>query len=242
MVCILYSVCCTDVHGVQQLAQMDSVEELQIWFFNNKLPAEIVLKNPKYLKYLSIECKHPEDVYIKDSLINLTSISIEGKFTGELNVKCRPDRIHAFSAFSLKSSDFTFLEKFSNLDTLSLGFVRNEDKLFATLSHLKSLKYLWMHKKSGEIQLGDEFSSLSTLGTVKGNIRFDENNINRLNTCTQLTSVIFTLVKISKIPGQFAALTSRKRVVVAAPNMKRQGLRAEITSMGAVVSDDVTVH
>lgn len=236
----MYSVMCGTLDEVRHVAQMDSVAELFLYFYDMKPPSEIVLKNPFYLRTLSISCNHPEDVYIKDSLINLKTLEIEGNFKGILNVKYRPSMIHSFAVFNWRGGDYTFLENFTNLDTLCIGFMHNEDKLFTTLSLLKSLTYLWILKKYGEIRLGEEFSYLSSLKTIKGNIRFDDNNIDRLNSCAQLTSVIFTMVKIGKIPDSFATLTSRKRVVFGAAKFKNPELKDAVVKMGATISSSLS--
>lgn len=209
-----YSARCSTQEEIDGLAQTDSIQSLLLdcGYKNLKPAGEIRLKSPEYLEQLTIWCRRVDDIRFKDSLVNLRSLSVEGLFRDSLLLKFNPGKIR-YLGIAFKRSNFNYLGRFVNVDTLAVQYVGGDRKMFSVLRKLPQIGYLDLTKQRGEITL-DTSLHVVRLHTLSGNFSFTDHNVLLLLQHPSLQKLAFVGVRYRYFPPLLPRLCKEKKVYV----------------------------
>ncbi len=132
------------VFSVEELLkaqELTSIEVLNI-DITKKLHKKITLSFREPEKIKSISIHYPEQYVFKDSFPNITYIGIESYFKGTLNLKIDPNKLRFLSIYNYRTSDYSLISKFKNLDSLQVGLKKAPENLIKSIASINTLKYL----------------------------------------------------------------------------------------------------
>lgn len=207
---------CYTQEQIDGLADTDSIQRLLLAYYgkDHKTYEEIRLKSPQYLTELVIWSgrSDPGKIRFKDSLVNLRSLSIEGAIRDSLSIKFDPEKITGLG-LDLKRSGFSYLERFPNVDTLSVIYSGKDKKMFEVLAKLQHVSYMQILKRHGEITLDTSIHSMK-LRTLSGNFSLTDRHVLILLQHTTLEKLAFEYVRYRYFPPLLTRLSKEKKVYV----------------------------
>jgi len=196
---------------IDKLSSIDSISELFIIVPKIKKQISIDLISPELLNSLSInEFEHY--IFI-DSFPNITHLGIEGKFNEKNSIMFNPLNIRSISIFNFINDDYSFLERLVNIDTIFVGYFKDQDAVLNSIKNANSLKYLYLYSDCKKGILSEKITSFRMLKTLASNILFSYKNIEILNYSNSILQVIFLNQKINKIPLNFKNIKTEVEII-----------------------------